>query len=168
MMVCRLTVQYFSVECQFVFRLLLFVPRRLVDLPCRQLGTLPDGWSTALGNTTVYVGVTIFAKRLDFFRFHVVRTETCLTLLCRVHRYLLKSAITVCLMGHTAVQTSVAQRVCFHLSRATQSATLSSAGSSRHTFPEPHEVRRLHPQEIVRRMMCCQAARPSSKRLLSA
>ena len=25
-----------------------------------------DGWSTALGNTTVYVGVTIFAKRLDF------------------------------------------------------------------------------------------------------
>ena len=95
-----------------------------------------DGWSTALGNTTVYVGVTIFAKRLDFFRFHVVRTETCLTLLCRVHRYLLKSAITVCLMGHTAVQTSVAQRVRFHLSRATQSATLSSAS-------------------ICRRMMCC-------------
>ena len=75
-----------------------------------------------------------------FFRFHMVRTETCLTLLCRVHRYLLKSAITVCLMGHTAVQTSVAQRVCFHLSRATQSATLSSAS-------------------ICRRMMCCQVER---------
>ena len=38
--------------------------------------------------------------------FHVIRTETCRTLLCRVHRYLLKSAIIVCLMGHTAVQTS--------------------------------------------------------------
>ena len=38
----------------------------------------------------------------------------------------------------------------------------------RHTFPEPHKVRRLHPQEIVRRMRCCQAARPSSKRHLSA
>ena len=89
------------------------------------------GGQLRYGNTTVYVGVTIFAKRLHFFRFHVVRTETCLTLLCRVHRYLLKSAITVCLMGHTAVQTSVAQRVCFHLSRATQSATLSSAGICR-------------------------------------
>ena len=53
-----------------------------------------------------------------------------------VHRYLLKSAITVCLMRHTAVQTSVAQRVCpaessTHLSRATQSATLSSASICR-------------------------------------
>ena len=43
------------------------------------------------------------------FRFQVVRMETCLTILHRVHRYLLKSAIFVCLMGHTAVQTSVAQ-----------------------------------------------------------
>ena len=42
------------------------------------------------------------------FRFHVVRMETCRTLLCRVHRYLLNSAMMVCLMGHTAVQTSVA------------------------------------------------------------
>ena len=40
------------------------------------------------------------------FRFHVVRT------LCCVHRYLPKSAIIVCLMGHTAVQTSVAQPCC--------------------------------------------------------
>ena len=43
------------------------------------------------------------------FRFHVVRTETCRTLLCRVHRDLLCSAIMVCLMGHTAVQTYVAE-----------------------------------------------------------
>ena len=35
----------------------------------------------------------------------MVRTETCRTLLCRVHRYLL-NAFIVCLMGHTAVQTS--------------------------------------------------------------
>ena len=104
------------------------------------VGDLARWVVTWLGNTTVYVGVTIFAKRLDFFRLHVIRTETCLTLLCRVHRCLLKSAITVCLMGHTAVQTSVAQRVCFHLSRATQSATLSSAS-------------------ICRRMMCCQVER---------
>ena len=46
------------------------------------------------------------------FRFHVLRTETCRTFLCRVHRYLLKSAIMVCLMGHTAVETSVAQSCC--------------------------------------------------------
>ena len=84
-----------------------------------------------------------------FFRFQLVRTETCLTLLCRVHRYLLKSAITVCLMGHTAVQTSVAQRVCFHLSRATQSATLSSAS-------------------ICRRMMCCQVERMTKDMTASA
>ena len=84
-----------------------------------------------------------------FFWFHVVRTETCLTLLCRVHRYLLKSAFTVCLMGHTAVQTSVAQRVCFHLSRATQSATLSSAS-------------------ICRRMMCCQVERMTKDMTASA
>ena len=50
--------------------------------------------------------------RVDLFWFHVVRTEACRSLLCRVHRYLLKSAITVCLMGHTAVQTSVAQSFC--------------------------------------------------------
>ena len=43
------------------------------------------------------------------FRFHVVRTETWRTTLCRVHRYLLKSAIIVCLMRHTAVQTSAAE-----------------------------------------------------------
>ena len=43
------------------------------------------------------------------FRFHVVRMETCRKLLYRVHRYLLKSAMIVCLMEHTAVQTSVAQ-----------------------------------------------------------
>ena len=42
-------------------------------------------------------------------RFHVVRTGTCLTLLCLVHRYLLNTPFIVCLMGHTAVQTSVAQ-----------------------------------------------------------
>lgn len=47
------------------------------------------------------------ARRL--IRFHVVRTEACRTLLCLVHRYLLNFAIIVCLMGHTAVQTSVAQ-----------------------------------------------------------
>ena len=50
-----------------------------------------------------------------FVRFYVDRTETCRTILYCVHRYLLKSAITVCLMGHTAVQTSVAQRICFFL-----------------------------------------------------
>ena len=37
-----------------------------------------------------------------------------------------------------------------------------------HTFPEQHKVRRLRPQEIVRRTMCCQATRTRSKRLLSA
>ena len=97
-------------------------------------------------------------KRLDFVRFHVVRTETCRTLLCRVHKYLLKSAITVCLMGHTAVQTSVAQRGCSmirpaesstHLSRATQSATLSSAS-------------------ICPRMMCCQVERMTQDMTASA
>ena len=41
------------------------------------------------------------------FRFHAVRTGTCRTILCRVHRYLLNSATVVCLMGHTAVLTSV-------------------------------------------------------------
>ena len=35
-------------------------------------------------------------------------------------------------------------------------------GATRHTFPEQHKVQRLHPQVIVRRMMCCQA-RASSK-----
>ena len=44
-----------------------------------------------------------------FYRFHVVRTETCLTLLCRVHRYLLKSAITVCLMGHCSADVCCAK-----------------------------------------------------------
>ena len=39
----------------------------------------------------------------------MVRTGTCRTLLCRVHRYLLNTAFIVCLMGRTAVQTSVAQ-----------------------------------------------------------
>ena len=38
-------------------------------------------------------------------RFHTDRTDICRTLLCRVHRYLLCSAIMVCLLGHTAVQT---------------------------------------------------------------
>ena len=57
--------------------------------------------------------VPFFLVVYDFYlqhwiRFHVVRTETCRTLLCRVHRYLL-DAFIVCLMGHTAVQTSVAQ-----------------------------------------------------------
>ena len=42
------------------------------------------------------------------FRFHVVGWQICRTRLCRVRRYLLNSAIVVCLMGHTAVQTSVA------------------------------------------------------------
>ena len=42
-------------------------------------------------------------------RFYVVRTETCCALLRRAHRHLLKSAIMVSLMGHTAVQTSVAE-----------------------------------------------------------
>ena len=42
-------------------------------------------------------------------RFYVVRTETSLALPCRVHRHLLISAIMVCLMGHTAVQSSVAE-----------------------------------------------------------
>ena len=42
-------------------------------------------------------------------RFSVVRTETYRTLLCRAHRDLLHSTIIVCPMGHTAVQTSVAQ-----------------------------------------------------------
>ena len=41
-------------------------------------------------------------------RFHADRTEICRALLCRVQRYLLRSAIMVCLMGHTAVQTYVA------------------------------------------------------------
>ena len=42
-------------------------------------------------------------------RFHADRTEICRTLLCRVHRYLLCFAIMVCLMGHTVVQTCVAE-----------------------------------------------------------
>ena len=46
---------------------------------------------------------------LRSFRFQVVRTETCLTVLYRVHRFLLCSAIFVCLMGHIAVQTYVAE-----------------------------------------------------------
>ena len=41
-------------------------------------------------------------------RFHVVRKETRRTLLYRVHRCLLNTAFIVCLMRHTAVQTSVA------------------------------------------------------------
>ena len=39
----------------------------------------------------------------------MVRTETCRALLRRAHRHLLNSAIMVSLMGHTAVQTSVAE-----------------------------------------------------------
>ena len=42
-------------------------------------------------------------------RFYVVRTETCRALLRRARRHLLCSAIMVCLMGHTAVQTYVAE-----------------------------------------------------------
>ena len=42
------------------------------------------------------------------FRFYVVRTEICLTILYRVHRYPLKSATIVCLKRHSAVQTSAA------------------------------------------------------------
>ena len=54
-------------------------------------------------------------------RFHVDRTGTCRTLLCRVPRYLLNTAFIVCLMGHTAVQSSVeqgflaAQAILFHV-----------------------------------------------------
>ena len=43
------------------------------------------------------------------FRYQVVPMETCLTTLYRVHRYRLKSATIVCLMRHTAVQTSAAE-----------------------------------------------------------
>ena len=42
-------------------------------------------------------------------RFHADRSGICCTLLCRVDRYLLCSAIMVCLLGHTAVQTYVAE-----------------------------------------------------------
>ena len=51
-------------------------------------------------------------------RFHADRTEICRTLLCRVHICLLWFAIMVCLMGHTAVQTYVAEgflAASFHL-----------------------------------------------------
>ena len=54
-----------------------------------------------------YPSSTIFYLQ-HWIRFHVVRTETCRTLLCRVHRYLL-DAFIVCLMGHTAVHMFVAQ-----------------------------------------------------------
>ena len=42
-------------------------------------------------------------------RFYVVRTETCRALLRRAHRHLLCSAIMICLLGHTAVQSFVAE-----------------------------------------------------------
>ena len=49
---------------------------------------------------------------------HTIRKEICRTLMCRVHRYLLCSAIMVCLMGHIAVQTYVAD--CFLAVEATR------------------------------------------------
>ena len=51
-------------------------------------------------------------------RCHADRTEICRTLQCRVHRYLLWFAIMVCLLGHTVVQTYVAEgflAASFHL-----------------------------------------------------
>ena len=50
-------------------------------------------------------------------------------LLCRVHRYLLNSTIIVCLMGHTAVQTSVAVLItCFGATRISEQQCLTSIG----------------------------------------
>ena len=83
------------------------VPKSL-HLQRRELPYLPSA-----GRVPFCLVATVLPFIYDFYlqqwiRFHVVRTETCRTLLCRVHRYLL-SAFIVCLMGHTAVQTSVAQ-----------------------------------------------------------
>ena len=44
--------------------------------------------------------------------------------------------------------------------RESCSSQVFSQRNPRHTFPEQHEVRRLHPQEIVPRMMCCLPAPP--------
>ena len=83
------------------------VPKSL-HLQRRELPYLPGA-----GRVPRCLVATVLPFIYDFYlqhwiRFHVVRTETCRTLLCRVHRYLL-NAFIVCLMGHTAVQTSVAQ-----------------------------------------------------------
>ena len=64
-------------------------------------------WS-CIGNTTPRPIVLPFIYDC-YLRFCVVRTETCRALLRRAHRHLLNSAILVSLMGHTAVQTSVAE-----------------------------------------------------------
>ena len=66
----------------------------------------------------------------------MVRTVTCRTLLCRVHRYLL-DAFIVCLMGHTAVQTSVAAGF---------------SGSGGHTFPRADADRDLAKRQLVQRL----------------
>ena len=56
-----------------------------------------------------------------WIRFYVVRTEISLALPCRVHRHSLFSALTVYLMGHTAVQSSVAEGFCLNRQRCLQS-----------------------------------------------
>ena len=83
------------------------VPKSL-HLQRRELPYLPSA-----GRVPKCLVATVLPFIYDFYlqhwiRFHVDRTETSRTLLCRVHRHLL-NAFIVRLMGHTAVQTSVEQ-----------------------------------------------------------
>ena len=102
----------FYVEAQLEFRTLLFVPRRapVVLFESNQEPNSDFHQTTYLDcylQQWTHQRAILMAHRS--FRFQVVPMETCLTILYRVHRYLLKSAIIVCLMRHTAVQTSAAE-----------------------------------------------------------
>ena len=84
----------FHVEAQLEFRTLLLISTR------------PHIYDWYLQQWT-HQRAILMAHRS--FRFQVVSVETCLKILYRVHRYSLKSAFIVCLMRHTAVQTSAAE-----------------------------------------------------------
>ena len=65
-------------------------------------------------STRLFVLPIFYVCYLQYWiRFYVVQTEISLALPCRVHRHSLFSAFTVYLVGHTAVQSSVAEGFCF-------------------------------------------------------
>ena len=80
-----------------------------IKLARSQSSGLKNGW------------VTVVARFSNWVRFYVVRTEISLALPCRVHRHSLFSAVTVYLMRHTAVQSSVAEGFCLNRQRCLQS-----------------------------------------------
>ena len=151
----------FHVEAQLEFRTLLFVPRRapVVLFESNQEPNSDFRQTTYLVcyfQQWTHQRAILMAHRS--FRFQMVPMETCLTILYRVHRYLLKCAFTVCLMRHTAVQTSAAEvlwrwrphsslQTCCYLSTDSRPPTVAGQVRNGRVCPRRHSRGglRLHP-----------------------